>query len=136
MKLIGLFFLTMIWVFVLDMIWLGFIAKTIYAENIGMLLRTSGEGMAPIWWAAAVVYVCITLGIIYFVLPGAQGNYLQALAGGVVLGFVTYGIYDFTNYSILASWPWKITIIDFIWGMLLCGLSSLFAVFIQNRFFS
>ncbi|ARB90725.1 DUF2177 domain-containing protein [Legionella longbeachae] len=136
MKLIGLFFLTMIWVFVLDMIWLGFIAKTIYAENIGTLLRTSGEGMAPIWWAAAVVYVCITLGIIYFVLPGAQGNYLQALAGGVVLGFVTYGIYDFTNYSILASWPWKITIIDFIWGMLLCGLSSLFAVFIQNRFFS
>lgn len=136
MKLIGLFFLTMACVFVLDMIWLGLIAKTIYAENIGMLLRKSGEGMAPIWWAAAVVYVCIALGIVYFVLPSAQGHYLQALAGGVILGFVTYGIYDFTNYSILASWPWKITLIDFIWGMVLCGLSSLFAAFMQNRFFS
>ncbi|WP_237759379.1 DUF2177 family protein [Legionella parisiensis] len=136
MKLTGLFFLTMICVFVLDMIWLGFLAKSIYAENIGMLLRKSGEGMAPIWWAAGVVYVCITLGIIYFVLPNAQGNYMLALSGGVMLGLVTYGIYDFTNYSILANWPLRITLIDFIWGMVLCGLSSLFAAFIQSRFFS
>ena len=92
--------------------------------------------MTPIWWAAAVVYICITLGIVYFVLPSAQGDYLQALVGGVILGLVTYGLYDFTNYSILANWTWKITVIDFIWGMVLCGLSSVFATFIQNRFFS
>ncbi|KTD46563.1 membrane protein [Legionella quinlivanii] len=136
MKLIVLFFLTMLCVLILDMIWLAFLAKSIYAKHIGMLLRTSGEGMAPVWWAAAIVYVCITLGILYFVIPNAQGNYMQALFGGVMLGLVTYGIYDFTNYSILAGWPWKITLIDFIWGMVLCGLSSLFAVFIQNRFLS
>ncbi len=136
MKFIGLFFLTMIFVFLLDMLWLGLIAKNIYAENIGILLRKSAEGMAPIWPAAVVVYVCITLGILCFVLPLAHGNYMQALARGVMLGLVTYGIYDFTNYSILANWPWKITLIDFIWGMVLCGLSSLFAVFIQNRLFS
>ncbi len=135
-RIIGLFLCTIGCVFVLDMIWLGFIAKDIYAENIGMLLRKSGGEMVPIWWAAGVVYVCITLGILYFVLPGSHGNYAQALLGGVMLGLVTYGIYDFTNYSILASWPLKITIIDFIWGMVLCGLSSLFATFIQNRFFS
>ncbi len=135
MKLIVLFLFTIVCVFVLDMIWLGLIAKNIYAQNIGMLLRKTGENMAPIWWAAAVVYICITLGILYFVLPNAQGSYVFALAGGVVLGVVTYGIYDFTNYSILASWPWKITLIDFIWGMVLCGLSSLFSVFIENRFF-
>ena len=50
MKLIGLFFLTMVCIFVLDMIWLGAIAKSVYAQNIGMLLRKSGESMAPIWW--------------------------------------------------------------------------------------
>ena len=136
MKHVEIFFLTMLCVFVLDMIWLGIIAKNIYAQNIGFLLRKSGDGMAPIWWAASLVYVCIGLGIVYFVLPGAQGNYIQGLAGGVILGLVTYGIYDFTNYSLFANWPWKITLIDFVWGMVLCGLSSLFAVFIQNRFFS
>ena len=136
MKLIPLFLLTMIFVFILDMIWLGVIAKNIYAENIGILLRRSSEGMTPIWWAAIVVYACIALGILFFVLPYANGNYLLALAGGAVLGVVTYGIYDFTNYSILANWPWKITIIDFIWGTVLCGLSGVFATFIQNRFFT
>lgn len=136
MKLITLFLVTIISVFIMDMIWLGIIAKNIYAQNIGMLLRKSGDAMTPIWWAAVVVYVCITIGILFFVLPKAQGNYFLAFSGGVTLGLVTYGIYDFTNYSILANWPWKITFIDFIWGMVLCGLSSLFATFIQNRFFA
>lgn len=136
MKLMGLVLLTMICIFVLDMTWLGFIAKNIYAQNIGMLLRKSDAGMTPIWWAAGVVYLCIALGIVYFVLPSVQGDYLQALAGGIILGLVTYGIYDFTNYSILEHWPLKITLIDFIWGMVLCGLSSVFALFIQVRIFS
>ncbi|STX39526.1 DUF2177 family protein [Legionella feeleii] len=136
MKLITLFLVTIISVFIMDMIWLGIIAKNIYAQNIGMLLRKSGDAMTPIWWSAVVVYVCITLGILFFVLPKAQGDYFLALSGGIILGLVTYGIYDFTNYSVLANWPLKITFIDLIWGMVLCGLSSLIAAFIQNRFFA
>jgi len=136
MKLIGLFLLTMLFVFVVDMVWLGFLAKHIYAENIGHLLRKTDAGMAPIWWAAILVYVCIALGILYWVVPSAQGNYMHALIGGIVLGFVTYGIYEFTNYSILNHWPLKITLIDLLWGMTLCGVSSVFSVFIQNRCFS
>jgi len=136
MKLLTLFLATISAVLMMDMIWLGIIAKNAYAQNIGILLRRSGETMTPIWWAAIVVYICITLGILFFVLPKAQGNYVHALFGGVMLGLVTYDIYDFTNYSILANWPWKITLIDFIWGMVLCGLSSLFATFIENQFFA
>lgn len=136
MKLITLFLVTIFTVFIMDMIWLGVIAKNIYAQNIGMLLRKSGDAMTPVWWAAVVVYVCITLGILFFVLPQAQGNYFLGFSGGIMLGLVTYGIYDFTNYSILANWPLKITCIDFIWGMVLCGLSSLLATFMQNRFFT
>jgi len=136
MKLVALFLVTMISVFIMDMIWLGVIAKNIYAEHLGMLLRKSGDIMTPIWWAAVVVYVCITLGILFFVLPRAGGDYLLAFSGGIMLGLVTYGIYDFTNYAILANWPWKITLIDCIWGMTLCGLTSVFATFIQNRLFA
>ncbi|WP_347251266.1 DUF2177 family protein [Legionella sp.] len=136
MKLIALFLVTGLCAFVLDMLWLGLLAKNLYAENIGLLLRKSGAEMTPIWWSAAVVYICISLAMLYFVLPSAQGNYLQALMGGVMLGLVTYGIYDFTNYSILAHWTLKITVIDVIWGMVLCGVTSLLSFFIQNRFFS
>lgn len=136
MKLTILFLVTMTTVFFLDMIWLGVVAKHIYANDIGMLLRQSGGVMTPIWWAAVVVYVCITLGILFFVLPKAHGDYFLVLTSGAMLGLVTYGIYDFTNYSILANWPWKITLIDFTWGIALCGMSSLVAAFIQNRFLS
>jgi len=136
MKLMILFLVTITSVFIMDMIWLGGIAKGIYAENIGMLLRKSGEVMTPIWWAAVVVYICITLGVLFFVLPNANGDYFLALLYGALLGVVTYGIYDFTNYAILANWPWKITLIDFAWGIVLCSLSSLFAAFIQHRFLS
>lgn len=135
MQNIILFFVTLITVFIMDMIWLGYFAKQMYADNIGMLLRKSAGNLAPIWPAAILVYVCIAIGITYFVLPKANGHYLQALVTGVVFGAVCYGIYDFTNYSILAHWPYKITIIDFIWGMVLCGLSSVIVTFIQNRFF-
>lgn len=135
MEKVILFFVTMITVFLLDMIWLGYLAKQIYADNIGMLVRKSGGTMSPIWSAAVVVYICIAFGIVYFVLPKANGQYVQALIVGVLFGAVSYGIYDFTNYSILANWPYKITIIDFIWGMVLCGLSSVIVTFIQNRFF-
>lgn len=136
MQRIALFFITMITVFLFDMIWLGFLAKQIYADQIGSLLRKSGNFMAPIWPAALVVYVFIAIGVIYFVLPKANGNYGEALLWGILFGAVTYGIYDFTNYSILANWPFKITLIDFVWGMTLCGVSSVIAAFIQNRFFA
>lgn len=135
MKFLGLFLCTIVTIFIFDMLWLGVIAKNIYAQNIGLLLRKSGNLMAPIWWAAVVVYICIALGILLFVVPKTNGDYFQALVWGTVLGLVTYGIYDFTNYSILANWPWKITLIDFIWGMVLCSLSSVIAVFMHNRFF-
>ncbi len=136
MKSIVLFLVTIMSVFILDMIWLGVVAKNIYAQNIGFLLRKSGDSMTPIWWAAIVVYMCIALGILFFVLPKSHGDYFLALSSGIMLGLITYGIYDFTNYSILANWPWQITFIDFIWGMVLCGLSSVFVTFIDNRFFA
>ncbi len=119
-------------ILLLDMIWLGLLAKQIYEDNIGLLLRKSAGVMTPIWPAAFIVYFFIAIGIIYFVLPRAQGNYLQALTYGLLFGAVTYGIYDFTNYSILANWPLKITLIDFVWGMILCGLSSMIVTYIQK----
>lgn len=131
-----LYLATLVFVFILDMLWLGGLAKSIYRENIGFLLRKNSMGMAPNWPAAAVVYIAIATGIIYFVLPRAHQEPMHALFWGMLFGAVTYGIYDFTNFSILANWPFKITVIDFIWGIILCGISSLFAAFIWRWIYS
>jgi uncharacterized membrane protein len=132
MHLFKLFFSTLVCAFFLDMIWLAGIAKNIYASNIGLLMRKSGGVMAPNWPAAIIVYLAIVIGIICFVLPKVDGNCMLALAWGALFGAVTYGIYDFTNFSVLANWPLKITLIDFIWGMILCSLTSCFATFMQK----
>lgn len=121
-------------VFFLDMLWLGIIAKSIYASHLGSLLRYSSEGMAPLWPAAILVYVFIALGIYFFVLPKTQTDYSAALVWGSLFGFVCYGIYDFTNYALLNNWPLTITLIDFIWGGVLCAVSSVIALVLQNRF--
>jgi uncharacterized membrane protein len=128
MEFIKLFATALITSFIMDMIWLGVIAKQLYENNIGFLLRKTNGSLSPIWPSALLVYLAIVLGIIFFVVPKANGNAGAALLWGAVFGAITYGIYDFTNYAIIANWPLKITIIDFIWGMILCGITSLITV--------
>jgi uncharacterized membrane protein len=134
MSYLKLFFSTLIFFFLIDMTWLGFVAKNIYAENIGLLLRKSGGTLEPNWYAAIFVYILFVIGILVFVLPNVNGGYIKAIIYGAIFGLVTYGIYDFTNYSLLANWPLKITVIDVVWGTFLCALVSLFATFMQNIF--
>lgn len=129
---IKLFVCGFIFVLCLDMLWLGFIAKNIYADSIGILLRKSGENLSPNWPAAMLVYLAIISGILIFVLPKTNGSLFYACIWGGLFGAIMYGIYDFTNFSILANWPLKITLIDFVWGMVLCACTSLFCVWLQK----
>lgn len=134
MNFIILFFSSIASIVVLDMIWLGAIAKNLYMDNLGVLLRKSNGTMSPIIWPAIIVYICIALGILFFVLPKAHGDYKLAFVYGALLGGIIYGVYEFTNYSILAHWPLNITFIDFMWGIILCALTSVFVTFIHNQF--
>lgn len=118
--------------FVMDMIWLGLLAKQLYENQIGTLLRKENGSLSPIWPSALLVYLAIVLGIIFFVVPKANGNALAGLMWGAAFGAITYGIYDFTNYAVLATWPLKITIIDFFWGITLCAVTSFATVLIAK----
>ena len=120
---------------VLDGIWLGLIAKPLYMDTIGKLMRVSDGSLQPIWLAGAIVYFALILGIVVFVIPKANGRLLPALLWGGLFGLLTYTIYDFTNLAILADWSLKISIIDVIWGCIVCGLTSLITVFITRQFF-
>jgi uncharacterized membrane protein len=103
METIKLFVSMLITGLILDMTWLGFIAKNLYGDAIGSLLRKSGDSLAPNLPAAILVYVAIITGILFFVLPKAQGSYAMALLWGGLFGFLTYAVYDFTDLAILAN---------------------------------
>ena len=134
MLLFKTFITTFIFGFFLDLIWLALIAKNLYDRQIGFLLKKVNGSLTPNWWAAGIVYLAIIGGIFYFALPKAGAGWTQALLQGAVFGLVTYSIYDFTNYALIANWPFMITIIDVTWGIVLCGSITLAAYLLRSWF--
>lgn len=113
-------------ILILDFIWLGFVGKGFYIDEIGQLMKAK-----PSLLSAAFVYVLLVCGIVIFALPRAENNHLNALYYGAIFGFVCYGIYDFTNYAIIDKWTLKISIIDLLWGTFLCSMASFAASFVK-----
>lgn len=113
----------------MDAIWLGFIAKPLYISEYGAMLRLVGNSIKPLWVAAFIVYIVLIGGIMVFVIPRAGGNWMSGLIYGGIFGLVTYGTYDFTNLAVMANWPVMITIIDVLWGIVICAVSSAVGVY-------
>ena len=110
----------------LDLVYLGYLMRGFYDQQIGELARRDGGAFAPRWLAAIVVYLLIPAGIVLFVRPRltADSSVAAALLWGAIYGLVVYGVYDFTNRSILEKWSWQLALADLAWGMTLCGVSS------------
>jgi len=123
-----LYVLTVPIFFMIDIIWLGVIARGFYRRNLSFILSTDVN------WAAAITFYLIYIaGIIFFaVRPALASDNLRdaALLGGL-FGFFTYATYDLTNMATIKDWPLKIVVIDMLWGTCLCmlvaGLSFLIA---------
>jgi uncharacterized membrane protein len=127
-----LFIAAVVFFFILDCVWLGLLSKHLYFQQLGGLLRKSGSSLNPNWGAAVNVYLLLAVGVVAFVLPKAGLSYPDAALWGALLGLVVYGVYDFTNYSILANWPLKITLIDWAWGTFLTGSVSVLTTCVKR----
>ena len=114
-------------VLVIDLIWLGIVMKSFYAQEMGELMRRNGETLSPRWGAAVLVYLLIPAGLVLFVRPllGEQTPAWMVFAHGAAFGLILYGVYDLTNLAVLEKWTVKLTIADMAWGGVLCGTSSL-----------
>ena len=117
---------------ILDAIWLGFLAKQMYINSIGSILKMSNGAMDPNWGAAIVVYVALIAGLMIFVIPKANNNALMALIWGGLFGMITYAVYDFTCMAVLSTWSLQMSVIDTLWGMVICGLTSFFTVYLSQ----
>ncbi len=107
--------------FVIDLVWLGVVARGFYQTQMGHLMR------ANVNWAAAVVfYLIFVSGIVLFVVGPAvdKQSFGQALLFGALFGLVTYAAYDLTNLATLEGFPLKVAVVDMVWGMVLCGSIS------------
>lgn len=115
--------------FAVDLIWLGVIARGFYQQHLGYLLRPS-----PNWPVAIVFYLIYITGILVFVVnPALQAeSWRKALLMGAFFGFVTYATYDLTNHATVKDWPWIVSVIDIIWGTVLCTIVA-YAGYLAGR---
>lgn len=102
--------------FVIDIIWLGLVAKNLYKDWIGHLMAPRTN-----WLAAMIFYVLYIVFIVIFVLlPADQKHSISyAMIYGALFGFITYATYDLTNLATLKDWPVTMSIVDITWGTFL-----------------
>ena len=127
MNIIRNYLITLIVFFAIDILWLGFIAKKLYRDNLGYIMADKTN-----WPAAIIFYLVYIGGLIFFAINPAlaKDNIVYALGIGALFGFMTYATYDMTNLATLKDWPLKITIIDIIWGTTLNGLTAIASFYI------
>ena len=121
MDVIYLYLLTVPVFFAIDMVWLGFAARTFYRSYLGPLLRPSVN-----WEAAILFYLLYIAGILIFAtLPALEDRSLQqATVMGGLFGFFAYATYDLTNLATLKDWPVKVVVVDILWGIVLTASVS------------
>ena len=113
-----LYLLTVPIFFMIDIVWLGYVAKSFYRENLAFVLSPEVN-----WRAAITFYLIYIAGILFFAVVPAleQGSLMRALVWGGLYGFFTYATYDLTNMALIKGWPLKIVVVDILWGMILCA---------------
>jgi uncharacterized membrane protein len=120
-QMILLYLITLAVFFVIDMIWLGLVAKGFYRRHLGSLMSPKVN-----WISAMLFYLLFIVGLLVFVIRPAlmAGVPLNALFYGALLGLISYATYDLTNLATLKDWPLIVTVIDLIWGTVLGGVVS------------
>lgn len=106
---------------VLDMLWLGVVAKPVYQQAIGHLMAPQ-----PKVFAVMVFYALYALGLMVFAVGpyAASPAWGRTIFMGALFGFFAYATYDLTNLATLKGWPGRLTLIDMAWGTLLSSVAA------------
>jgi uncharacterized membrane protein len=126
-QMLSMYLITLAVFFVIDMIWLGVVAKGFYRRHLGAMLSPKVN-----WAAAVLFYLLFIVGLLVFAIKPALvgGEPLRALFLGALLGLISYATYDLSNLATLKDWPLVVTIVDLVWGTVLGGAVSFAAALI------
>ncbi len=115
---------------VLDFVWIGTAARSLYQGEIGALLAPK-----PNVAAAAAFYAIYAAGVLVFaVAPGFAGDWRRALLLAALFGFVAYATYDLTNLATLKAFTLKLSLIDMAWGAAMTTAVAGLAGLVARRF--
>jgi uncharacterized membrane protein len=131
MKLIAAYLTTAVVMIVIDLIWLGIIAKPLYQQGIGHLMTDQ-----PNLVAAAAFYLLFPLGLMVFAITPqvAMAGWQKTAWLGAMFGFFAYATYDLTNLATLKNYPLSLALIDMAWGTMVSAVAASAGKLVFNRF--
>jgi uncharacterized membrane protein len=114
----------------IDLLWIGVIARPLYAQGIGHLMA-----VRPNIGAALLFYLVYTAGLLVFALlpQAAAPGVGRAAAMAALFGFFAYATYDLTNLATLKDWPWGLALLDMAWGSAVSATSAAAGKLVLDR---
>ncbi len=103
---------------VLDLTWLGVIARGFYDASLGGLKRP--DAYLP---AAGLFYVFYVAAIVVYAVLGAK-TVGEAAKRGAAMGLLAYGTYELTNWAVIKDWPPMLVPVDLAWGVIVTAVSA------------
>jgi len=94
-----------------DAVYLYFIGKPVFEKVVFAIQKTPLVAKMP---PAVFTYVLMAVILNYFIISVNKSPF-----DAFILGFCTYGIFDFTNLAIFKNYNFKTAIIDTLWGAVL-----------------
>lgn len=95
----------------------GIYLRIITPQYKRIVRKIQGEELEIDIKGAIKSYIFLIIGYKYFI-ENKRGDIKDAL----ILGMVIYGVFDGTMKAIIKDYPWRIAIIDTIWGSILYAL--------------
>ena len=105
--------------FLIDLVWLGVVAKDFYHRHLGTLIRPDVR-----WAPAALFYLLYVAALIVFVVQPAleRQSLMRAVALGAFFGLTAYATYDLTSLALIRDFPTLVAVVDIAWGTFLTAL--------------
>lgn len=113
---------------ILEMTWLSTFAPSIYRPALDPIMAEQPNALAGLSF-----FIIYPIGITYFAILPARGQWRSAIIRGALLGFICYATYDLTNFATLKGWNISIMIFDLGWGATVTALSATIATAMLNR---
>ncbi|MBX3039028.1 MAG: DUF2177 family protein [Anaerolineales bacterium] len=124
-----LYFITLITFLAIDSFWLGLVAPSFYRSQIRHLMADNANFLA-----AGIFYLLYIYGLLFFVVdPAVKKSDSNYLIRGALFGLITYATYDLTNFATLRDWTLLVTVVDMVWGTILCGVTTWVSVWAGKK---
>ena len=109
------FILSALILVIIDSIYLYSIT-TLFSKQI---LNIQGSPLQVNMYGAVLCYLCLVVGLNYFIL-----NQKKSILDAFILGLVIYGVYESTNLALFKNWSPYIVVMDTLWGGILFALTT------------